>query len=326
MRVGPPRAGSKIAVLGCGQIGAGLAVLLRRHGYRSAVWIRSTEDIPTNESSVARLESRLHDVVGAPESASGELLLSADLEESVDGATVIIECISEDPSAKVELLRRVRPLAKKDTLFCTTTSGLSITALAAESGCEKELVGTHFWNPPELMPLVEVVRGDHSSAEVVDRACQLVESIGKIAIRVRRDVPGFIGNRLLHAMWREALHLVEMGVATPSEVDLVARKTFGLRSSALGPFENMDLVGLDLVEAIHKYLLADLAGDLQPQAILSQRVSAGDVGMRSGAGFYTWTEARKTEAIERRNSEILSHVALADSSIGNVEATPDLRP
>jgi 3-hydroxybutyryl-CoA dehydrogenase len=216
-----------------------------------------------------------------------------------------MDCIAEDMEQKAALLRRFgRSLAAR-AIFISTTSGLSITEMGRRSGVGHLLAGAHFWNPPHLMPLVEVIRGEHTPDWIMDRVCALVEDIGKIAVRVERDVPGFIGNRLLHAMWREAIHLVETGVATPANIDRVTRLTFSLRQPAVGPFENMDLVGLELVHAIQSYLFADLANDDRPQQPLVSRLRDGQLGMRSGAGFYDWRARSPDELLERRDRQIV---------------------
>jgi 3-hydroxybutyryl-CoA dehydrogenase len=136
----------------------------------------------------------------------------------------------------------------------------------------------------------------------------MLESIGKIAIRVERDVPGFIGNRLQHAMWREAISLVEQGVATPADIDRVARLTFGLRLPAVGPIENCDLVGLDLVRAIHSYLLPDLSADREVARAVTERIAAGKLGMKSGQGFYDWRQRDAAALLERRDRQIVQQL------------------
>jgi 3-hydroxybutyryl-CoA dehydrogenase len=159
------------------------------------------------------------------------------------------------------------------------------------------------------MPLVEVVRGEDTEEEAVDQVVDVVRSIGKIPVKVNRDVPGFIGNRLLHAMWREAINLVERGIASPTDIDRVARLTFGLRLAAVGPLENMDLVGLDLVATIHEYLLADLSDADRPLAALAERVADGKLGTKSGEGFYDWRSRNVVNLIARRDRQIVRQLA-----------------
>src|SRR5207237_8442725 len=132
-------------------------------------------------------------------------------------ADLIVHCIAENMEQKVELFGNLHQAKQRSAIFITTTSGLSITDLGRESGTGKQLAGTHFWNPPHLMPLVEVVRGGETRDDVMDRVCDVVRAIGKVPVRVERDVPGFIGNRLLHALWREAIDVGQRGIAWPKD-------------------------------------------------------------------------------------------------------------
>ena len=143
----------------------------------------------------------------------------------------------------------------------------------------------------------------------MDRVCEVMTSIGKIPVRVNRDVPGFIGNRMLHALWREAIYLVQEGVATPEEIDTVVRLTFALRMPALGPLENMDLVGLDLIGAIHDYLMPSLSNDGETLPALRERIGRGELGAKSGTGFYDWSGRDASEVAERRDRQIVRQLA-----------------
>jgi 3-hydroxybutyryl-CoA dehydrogenase len=174
-----------------------------------------------------------------------------------------------------------------------------------QSGFHAQVIGTHFWNPPHLMPLVEVVPGQGTAEETVQATMQFCRSIGKQPVRVNADVPGFIGNRLLHALWREAIEIVDQGIASAEDVDRVAKMTFGLRLPVLGPLENMDLVGLDLIQTIHKYLLADLAANRGPGRLLEALVEKSQLGMKSGSGFYDWKERDPAALIEARDRQIV---------------------
>jgi 3-hydroxybutyryl-CoA dehydrogenase len=155
------------------------------------------------------------------------------------------------------------------------------------------------------MPLVEVTAGTESSKEAIELAMRFCRSLGKRPVRVNIDVPGFIGNRMLHALWREAIYIVERGIASAEDVDTVAKLTFGLRQAVLGPLEHMDLAGLDLINAIHGYLLADLASNDGPGALLKQMVDEGRLGAKSGRGFYDWTQRDSKAAIQVRDRQVV---------------------
>lgn len=301
---------TRIAVLGYGVIGRGIAACCMTHGYRVSVLVR-------DEAKAREVRRRSGEAEARPPGTSrqtgprGYLKFGSEVARVVEGASAIIECVGEEIDAKAAILSEAREWTGEDVLFATTTSGLSVSQLASTSGCGDRLVGTHFWNPPQLMPLVEVVRGSGTSDRAIAVACNLVESIGKIPVEVK-DVPGFIGNRLLHALWREAVYLVDCGIATPADIDLVARLTFGLRMAAIGPLENMDIVGLDLVERIHTYLLGDLAADTRPSGALTERVACGQFGIRTGHGFYEWSDESAQAIVDRRDRLIRHNLATSD--------------
>jgi 3-hydroxybutyryl-CoA dehydrogenase len=299
-----------IAICGAGQMGVGVSLCFQRAGYRTLLWTRDPSAILTLRGTLSSLETSMEEHFPSTASTQGLLDIVTDLLLVDETADVIVDCICEVLEEKVDLFRRLPSARKRQATFLTTTSGLSITRLGRQSGTKNVLVGTHFWNPPHLMPLVEVIRGQNTEDEVVDRVVDLIQSIGKIPVRVNRDVPGFIGNRLLHAMWREAINIVQRGIASPEDVDRTARLTFGLRMPAVGPLENMDLVGLDLIEIIHKYMLVDLAADRQPLPLLSKQVNRGQLGVKSGRGFYDWKERDSKDLIERRDQQIVHQLKL----------------
>jgi 3-hydroxybutyryl-CoA dehydrogenase len=176
--------------------------------------------------------------------------------------------------------------------------------MARGSGLESVLVGAHFWNPPHLIPVVEVIAGKETPEAQAERACSLLRRVGKLPVRCA-DVPGFIGNRLMHAMWREALSLLDSGVCSAQDMDRVVKWTFALRLPALGPFENMDLVGLGLVESVQRYLLPDLATNAEPAESLTRRLREGQSGMNAGHGFYDWTTRDAEATVALRNQQIV---------------------
>ena len=156
-------------------------------------------------------------------------------------------------------------------------------------------MGTHFWNPPYLIPLVEVVKGQDTSVEVLDLTFEVLERAGKSPIKVLKDVPGFIANRLQHALWREAISIVENGIADAATVDKAIKSGFAIRLPVLGPLENADMVGLDLILSIHDYIFKSLESSREPSPLLKEKISRGELGFKSGKGFYHWTPANKVQ-------------------------------
>ena len=290
-------------------MGAAAAVCFKRGGYQVLLWARNPKKLAAIESTLDSLDRWMDSHVGAPIQEGGVIRRVERLEELDSQADLIMDCIAEDFTQKVDLFKRFSDAVCRDAIVITTTSGLSITKLGRESGTALHLAGTHFWNPPHLMPLVEVIRGEDTPDAVLDRVSEVVSSIGKVPVRVNQDVPGFIGNRLLHAVWREAIHLVQRGIASAEDVDRVARLTFGLRLPVMGPLENMDLVGLDLVKSVHEYLLADLSADQGPLQVHEQLVRDGNLGVKSGRGFYDWEQRDPQELVEKRDRQIVRQLA-----------------
>jgi 3-hydroxybutyryl-CoA dehydrogenase len=165
-------------------------------------------------------------------------------------------------------------------------------------------MGTHWWNPPYLVPLVEVIKTPHTESALAQQMFELLAAVGKTPAMVEKDVPGFIGNRLQHALWREAVALVADGVCDAQTVDTVVKASFGRRLPVLGPLENADLVGVDLTQAIHQTVLGDLNRDTGPNPYLQQLIDQGRLGMKTGEGFRTWTPEQQAELRAR----VLAHL------------------
>jgi len=177
-----------------------------------------------------------------------------------------------------------------EVILTTNTSVMSISEIASKAERRERIVGTHFWNPPYLIPLVEVVKGNDTSDEVMETTYQVMKMAGKHPVKVMKDVPGFLCNRLQHALWREAISIVQNGIADAAGVDDAIKTGFGLRLPVLAPFENADMVGLDLILAIHDYVFKYLEDSHEPSPILREKVEKGELGFKSNKGFYTWTD------------------------------------
>jgi 3-hydroxybutyryl-CoA dehydrogenase len=269
------------AVLGTGLMGTAIAEVLAGHGHQVRLF-------DADPDASARAAAKL----------PGQAAAHPDLRSAVAGADVVVESVAEQLAAKQDLFAQVDAL-NPDALLATNTSVLPVSEIAARAGRPERIVGTHWWNPPGLIPVVEVVRGQRTSDETMDRAEGLLRSLGKTPVRVERDVPGFVGNRLQHALWREAIALVADGVCDAETVDLVVRNTIGLRLAAMGPLENADYVGLDLTLAIHEAVLPSLNADPGPSPLLRELVAAGRLGARTGSGFGSWPPGSRDNAAQR---------------------------
>lgn len=289
-----------ITVFGPGMMGSGIAqVFAGNEDLRVTIFIREKFEYECMDKIKSNLQVLKENNVITEERIKGildRITLTEDLQEAVKDADFVVECIPEIMELKQDLFMRLEPICKETTIFATNTSVMSITEISEKVKDKSRLVGTHFWNPPYLIPLVEVIKSDYTSDEVMDKTMELLKKVEKHPIRVNKDVPGFVANRLQHALWREAISIVENGIADAATVDEAVKYSFGLRLPVLGPMENSDMVGTDLTLNIHSYILKHLENSKEPSPILKEKVEAGDLGFKTGKGFQEWAseQAKKS--------------------------------
>ncbi|MEO8242662.1 MAG: 3-hydroxyacyl-CoA dehydrogenase family protein [bacterium] len=282
------------AVIGAGLMGHGIALTLARSGQYVAV----TDPMAEARAALpARVADSLR-LMGMSDADTAHILKRIEVfdtvPDAVRDAAFVFEAAPEKMALKQAIFAEVEANAPASAVLCSNTSVMPITQIMAGLGDKSRALGTHWWNPPHLIPLVEVIRTADTSDMAMDAVMALLTEAGKTPVRVEKDVPGFIGNRLQHALWREAISLVERGICDAAAVDAVVKASFGRRLAVLGPLENADLVGTDLTLDIHNTVLADLEDRRGPSPLLQEMVAAGRLGMKSGEGFQTWTpdEAR----------------------------------
>lgn len=224
------------------------------------------------------------------ESCLGRISYTQDIQdEGVKNADMAVECVAEEMELKQDLFLRLEGVMAKDAIFCTNTSVMSPTEISAKIEHKERLVGTHFWNPAFLIPLVEVVKSDYTDDAVAQAVMDILNKVGKKPVLCKKDVPGFIANRMQHALWREAISIVERGIADAKTVDESVKYSFGLRLPQLAPMENSDMVGTDLTYNIHDYVLKDIENSTEPSPLLKELRDKGDLGFKTGKGFQEWT-------------------------------------
>ncbi|MDG6994522.1 MAG: 3-hydroxyacyl-CoA dehydrogenase family protein [Nitrososphaerota archaeon] len=225
----------------------------------------------------------------------GKIALETDAKKAASHATYIEEAVFENLNAKLEIFKAIDEAAEPRCVLASNTTSLPISSIAAAATRPERVIGAHFWNPPQLMAAVEVVRGEKTSQETVNRTVSLLESIGKKPAVVQKDVPGQIGIRILYAMIREATWLVENGIASPEDIDTIVKEALGTRLEVVGPLELADLSGVDLVNNVAKGgLYKSLDASTYPQKIIQDMIARGDVGIKSGKGFYNWKDGSKS--------------------------------
>lgn len=279
---------ARAAVVGAGLMGRRIAGVLASAGLDVVI-------TDTNDGILDTAAAEAREVSGA---GHGSLSAVGDLAAAAPDADLVVEAIVENLAVKQELFARLAGLAPSAVL-ATNTSVLPIGAVTERVEDGARVIGTHFWNPPDLIPVVEVIPSERTSSDTVERVIALLTDAGKMPVRVGRDVAGFIGNRLQHALWREAMALVAEGVCDAPTVDLVVRNTIGLRLAALGPLENADYIGLDLTLAIHDAVIPNINSDPHPNPLLRELVEAGQLGARTGRGFLDWPDGAREETAAR---------------------------
>jgi 3-hydroxybutyryl-CoA dehydrogenase len=286
-----------ITLLGAGMIGHGLALHFAKAGYQVSLYSRTQQ---TLDKAVESVKSNLSLLLQKPagsdeiEKVIGRIKPTTDLAQAVANAPIIIESVAEDLKTKQDLFKKLDEMCPRETILATNTSVISITEIAAKSNQRSRMIGTHFWFPPYLIPLVEVVKGKDTSDETMELTYQFMKKAGKYPIKCMKDVPGFVANRLQHALWREAISIVEHGIADAATVDAAIKQSFGIRLAVLGPMENSD-------------------ASPNPSPLLKEKVKKGELGFKSGKGFYDkWTP----EDMKRVRENLLKY--LIDYSHKNV--------
>ncbi len=287
-------------MVGVGLMGHGIAQVFACAGHRVDVYDEREE---ARASVLDRVRANLR-FLGEDERGAEGIAVHDSLEAAVEQADVVFEAVSENLAVKQELFYRMSALVSGDTILATNTSVMAVGEIGSRAHDRGRVVGTHWWNPPYLIPLVEVTQAETTRPETVQRMMGLLERAGKSPIHVRKDVPGFVGNRLQHALWREAFALVDAGVCDAETIDLVVKKSFGLRLPVLGPMENADMIGLDLTLSVHEYVLPHLDRTPGPAPILRRHVAEGRLGMKTGRGFRAWSDS-EAQAVRER---LLSHL------------------
>jgi 3-hydroxybutyryl-CoA dehydrogenase len=300
---------SRVAILGAGRMGTAIAQVFAAAGVPVALF---DPDPAAPGRSAARVAEGCRATGDAPDEILARLSWHDTIGAAVRGADLVIEAGPENLAVKRAIFGTAYEAAGPGAILATNTSAIPIGQLAAGLPDPGRIVGTHFWNPPYLIPLVEVVPAARTEPSTVDRTAGMLAAAGFRPVRLTADVPGFVGNRLQHALKREAIALVANGICSAETVDSVVRWGFGRRLALVGPLEQADLGGLDLTLAIHEVLMPDLDSTPTPQPLLVELVARGDLGARTGQGFYSWAPGQA----ERRRAEI-------DAGLAGPPAEPD---
>lgn len=292
-----------VLICGAGMMGKGLAQIFSScEGLNVTVHNRRERDV---HGAVKENLEQLRDkgIITDEEIAArlARITFTTDMNsDGVKNADIAIECVAEEMETKQNLFATLEGICREDCIFATNTSVMSPTEISEKVQHKERVVGTHFWNPAFLIPLVEVVKTDKTTDEVAQMTMDVLTKAGKKPVLCKKDVPGFIANRMQHALWREAISIVENGIADAKTVDDAVKYSFGLRLPQLAPMENADMVGLQLTYNIHDYVLKHLEDTHTPSPIIKQHLDEGKAGFSTGEGFQKWTP----EQIEKSKKDL----------------------
>ena len=297
-----------IAIAGTGTMGASMAQVCAGRGYKVYLYGRAESSLEKGRRLIAVSQDLLVEQGVLTQARSEEIVSRIELTtalECMGQADIISENILENLESKLEFFRKIDPLVKEGCIVTTNTSGLSINAIAEGVSRKENFAGMHWVNPPHLMPLVEIIRADKTAKATTEAIAAFLRSLGKEPVLVQKDAPGFVLNRLQFAIVREALHIVESGIASAEDVDAAFKYGLGIRYACCGPFETIDLGGVDTFSAITKYLFRDLDDSKAGSPFLASLVERGRTGVKSGAGIYDYSGGRAEEAIRARDAKLL---------------------
>jgi 3-hydroxybutyryl-CoA dehydrogenase len=304
----------KVGVAGAGTMGSGIALILALKGYEVIITDVSDKYLENAKRIISINQSSL---------IEEDIITKADAENSLkniyfttdkrvfSGADLIVEAIIEKIEIKQDFWKEVEEIAKADAIFATNTSGLSITEISKKLVRKGRFIGMHWWNPPHIIPLIELTRGEGTDDDTVNTLVALVNKIGKESVVVQKDASGFIGNRLQFAVFREALNIVEQGIATIEDVDKAMKYGPGFRYPVLGPLETADLGGLDTFYYISSYLFNELSSIKEPTSLQQEFMNNKSFGVKSGKGFYDYSDGKGELAMKRRDKnffKMLKHI------------------
>ena len=280
-------------------MGAGIAAI-----FCAGDW--GVEVVEPNTETAAALPARVAECLAQLE-ATGSVPTPVASFDSVDwhGVEVVVECLPEDMAIKQAFFAQAEGLAPADAILASNSSSFPISAIAAGLSTQHRMAGLHFFMPAHLVPLVEVISGEATAPETAAALCEIMTSLGKRPVHVRKDIPGFLANRIQHALMREALSLADQGIASPEDIDAAVQLSFGMRFLGAGPFLQKDLAGLDIHHAAGSTIYPSLCNDTAPSAFIADRVKDGDLGVKTGRGFYDWDDDKVAAERDRYQAALL---------------------
>jgi len=286
------------AVVGAGTMGPGMAAVLARSGSKVTLNDISPEVLSRAEGA-AGLASQVLDRVGAPSEPGGSISFEADLKTALAGAELVLEAVPEKLDLKRQVFASLEEHAGADAILASNTSGIPITEIARDAKHPGRVIGMHWSNPPHLIPMIEVVPGEQTADSTRDALVGIINAFGYEAV-IEREVPGFVENRILYAILRECLSLVEQGIISEADMDTCVKWGIGYKLSVIGPMRLLDMAGLDIYQSVASYLNPDLSTSAEVPQLIKERTARQQLGMKTLGGIYDYTE----EQVRDRRAEI----------------------
>lgn len=300
---------SKVAVVGTGVMGSGIAQVFAQQGF-SVIVNDLNEDIL--QKAKKRIENNLYlfhqeGVLskGDLKAALQNLTFSSQLDE-ISGVDIVVEAIPEQIKLKQALFQKLDKMFSSEVILATNTSGISISSIASVTKRPDRVVGMHWWNPPYIIPVVEIIKGGKTKEEIVEAVRELVVRLKKKPVLVKKDIPGFLGNRMQYALMREAVHLLEEKVASAEDIDTMVKAGFGFKFPVIGPLETIDMAGMDIFYNVSQYLYKELDFSKQSQKLVEEKVRQKKLGMKTKEGFYDYKKIDSNKLNQERVKKYIS--------------------
>jgi 3-hydroxyacyl-CoA dehydrogenase len=299
-----------ISVIGAGVMGHGIALAFALGGYR--VFLNDINDALLTQA-MNRIQAALDTFAEGgliPRSSCQEALsritATMDLKKALQEADFVTEAVLEDIAVKRKVFSEgIDLFCPEHSIIASNTSSLLLSDFSAGARRRNKIVVTHWFNPPHITPVVEVVKGPKTSTETLEITCALLQKIKKVPVKILKEVPGFIVNRLQMALIREVWSLWAQGIASPEDIDLAVKGSIGFRLACIGPLLTFDLAGLDLVYRVAENLFTAIDRSTTPPVALQKKIEAGDIGAKTGKGIFDYPAEKWMEIIKKRDQEML---------------------
>ena len=298
----------RVAIIGLGTMGPGMAARLARGGIKVVAYDIAPEAIERARTMLTGAAGVL-DSLGIEAKGTGSVRFTGELEDAVRGADLVIENVPEKEEIKADVYGKIDSMISADTIVASDTSGIPITRLQAHISNPSRMVGMHWSNPPHIIPMIEVIGGEQTAPETVATIRDFIRSLGLLPVLLKKDVPGFVENRVLYALLREVVDLVERGVIEPEDIDTCVSWGIGYKLAVVGPMALLDMAGMDIYHSVSSFLNEDLCDRKDVAPLVTRQMAAGKLGIKSGEGVYSYTpekiaqlqpeRARKLVAIRR---------------------------